>query len=182
MRPASSGSVSSLIVLGCLVTLLAGCAAGSFRLRPSPETTLLAAADRLGYEPLSKIAQVERCWDIFAHCGHQLSYATDLTQVELADKLDGLGWNLTNHMPIDGYEIFTKLNLGTRARITIAGSEGLDERDRLPRFKGYRWRLTDPEGRLWTVDHYPLADQIGPFAIDGRPFADNIVQIMLQTR
>ncbi|MBL7169671.1 MAG: hypothetical protein ISS48_01485 [Candidatus Aenigmarchaeota archaeon] len=165
-----------------VLALLLGCAGAVLWRGHSQQVTLLRTAERLGYDPSTKIAQVKRCWDIFSHCGQQLFYETNLTQVEFASNLDGLTWDVTNQMTVDGYEIFTKLNLGTASRITVSGVDGLGDRSQLPPFKGYRWRLTDPDGRSWAVDYYPLADQAGPFAINGRALKRNIVQVLYQTR
>lgn len=86
-------------------------------------------------------------------------------------------------MEIDGYEIFTDINLGTNSRITIGGSDALGgDRSRLPKFKGYRWRLSDPQGRRWTISYFPLASQGGPVVLDGQLLQQNIVAVLYQTR
>lgn len=162
------------LALGCVSTML-------WRSH-NQQGTLLRTAERLGYDPASKIVQVKRCWDIFAHCGHFLFYRTSLSQTEFSHNLKLLRWNITNEMEVDGYEIFTKLNLGTDSHITIGGLDALSDRSQLPQFKGYRWRLTDPVGHSWTADYYPLANQRGPFAINGQALTKNVVQILYQTR
>lgn len=174
--------ITLLAFLFFVLALLLGCAGAVLWQGHSQQVTLLRTAERLGYDPSTKIAQVKRCWDILSHCGQQLFYETNLTQAEFARNLDGLAWDVTNQMAVDGYEIFTKLNLGTTSCITIAGQDALGDRSQLPRFDGYRWRLTDSTGRSWTVDYYPLADQAGPFVINGRALKRNIVQILYQTR
>lgn len=165
-----------------VLALLLGCAGAVLWRGHSQQVTLLRTARRLGYEPASKIAQVKRCWDIFAHCGYFLFYRTDLAQAELTHNLGLLAWDVTNKMSVDGYEIFTKVNLGTASRITLGGLDGLGDRSQLPPFKGYRWHLTDPEGRSWTIDYYPLASQAGPILLDGQALRQNISIILYQTR
>lgn len=141
-----------------------------------------AAAERLGLPPDAQIAQVRRCWDIFAHCGEFAYYRTDLTQEELAHNLAGLGWETDYEMEVDGYEIFTNLNFGTQSDLTIDGTDGIESRLSLPIFKGYRWRLTDPQGAHWAITHFPLASHTADIALDGQPLEQNIVSILYQTR
>ena len=50
----------------------------------SQEASLRRIAECLGYDPLLEIAQVNRCWDVFSHCGLFLYYQTSSLEEELA--------------------------------------------------------------------------------------------------
>jgi hypothetical protein len=135
-----------------------------------------------GYTPSLEIALVGRCWDVFSHCGHFLYYETDFTRDDLARGIDGLAWMVANEMEIDGYEIFTALNLGTEAELRVGGIDALGDRSNLPAFDGYRWRLVDKAGRTWTISYFPVAAARLPVTLNGRTLQMNIVSILYQTR
>lgn len=139
-------------------------------------------AESLGYDPALVISEVERCWDLFAHCGQLLFYRTSQSSEEFAHKIDALGWTRLNHEEVDGYEIFTQINLGTKSRLTIDGSDGMGDRNSLPRFRANRWRLSDPDGRTWTITHFPTADRPNVIDLDGIPLHENVIVVQYQIR
>jgi hypothetical protein len=149
---------------------------------PSHRERVQQIAAIFGYDPASTIAEVDRCWDVFAHCGQFLYFRTDQTSEDIEGKIDALGWTLLNKVEVDGYEIFTNINLGTRSRMRIDGSDGIEERSKLPRLRGDRWRLSDAQGRTWTITHFPLADRPNSIELDGSPLQQNVVSVVYQTR
>lgn len=166
-----------------ILLILALILAAYFLIRNANERAeLQRVAGYLGYEPDARIAQVRRCWDIGARCGQQLFFRADGSQDEIARLVEGLGWSVDRQFSIDGYEIFTKLNLGTRARLTVNGGDGLGDRTGLTPIMGTRWLLTDPAGRSWEVDYYPLAGQDGRIMLNNEPLRHNIMLITLNTR
>jgi len=148
----------------------------------SQREKIYLTAEKLGYDPALKIAQVNRCFDVFSHCYLFLYYKTDLTQEELKHKIDTLSWDISNEMEVDGYEIFTDINYGTTSRLTIDGTDELGDRSQLPNFDGYRWRLRDSAGGRWTITYFPLSSHPGSIALDGSKLEHNIVAIQYQTR
>lgn len=149
---------------------------------PSHQERVQQTAAVLGYDPASKIAEVHRCWDIFSHCGQFLYFQTDQTSEDIERKIDTLGWILLNRVEVDGYEIFTNINLGTQSRMRIDGSDGIEDRSKLPRLRGDRWRLSDSQGRTWTITHFPLADRPNSIELDGVLLYQNVVSVLYQTR
>jgi hypothetical protein len=168
--------VSVLLVLAVSSVVMTSCQNDVRRER------VRSTAERLKYDPALVISEVERCWDVFAHCGQLLFYRTGQSNEELERRIDGLGWIRLNQEEVDGYEIFTNINLGTRSRITIDGSDGMGDRSSLPRFRANRWRLSDPDGRTWTITHFPLLGRPNVIALDGMPLQENIVVVQYQIR
>ena len=74
----------TLLLALLVVAVLLGCVGVVWCHGYSQRAELRHTAERLGYDPALEIAQVNRCWDIFAHCGSFLYYKTSATQAELA--------------------------------------------------------------------------------------------------
>jgi len=174
--------VNLLLVFCILATLLLVCVITVVWRDYSQREKIYLTAEKLGYDPALKIAQVNRCFDVFSHCYLFLYYKTDLTQEELKHKIDTLSWDISNEMEVDGYEIFTDINYGTTSRLTIDGTDELGDRSQLPNFDGYRWRLRDSAGGRWTITYFPLSSHPGSIALDGSKLEHNIVAIQYQTR
>lgn len=136
----------------------------------------------IGYNSENKIAQVSQCWDIFSHCGLLLYYKTNMTYDVFKTQLKQIPFEETNKMDIDGYEIFTGLNLGTKNKLSINETDGLLNSNQLPRFRGYRWRFRDNEDHNWEVSYYPLSVNPETIKLDGQPFKTNIVEVLYQTK
>lgn len=170
------------IHMSLLVTILISCMVTTACHSHSDQDIVHNTAARLGYDPNLKIAIVGRCWDIFTHCGQFLYFRTDQTSKDLERRIDALQWTLLNKVEVDGYEIFTNINLGTRSRLEIDGSDGIEDRSELPRLRGVRWRLSDPQGRRWIVTHFPLTDIPNSIELDGVSLQQSIVSVLYQTR
>lgn len=139
-------------------------------------------AEQIGYESSMNIAQVHRCFDIFARCYEQLFYQTNLTQDEFKLRLNYLPWKTLNDHDLDGYIIFTAINFGTTSRLTVNGHDAMGDRSQLPKFKGNKWSLRDPAGQDWNITYYPSAAVQGLIALNGVKLERNIVSIEYKTR
>ncbi len=146
------------------------------------KSRLSQIAALIGYYSENEIAQVNRCYDVFSHCGLFLYYETDITYEVFKTQLKQIQFEKTNETDIDGYEIFTDLNLGTKNKLSINEMDGMGDRNQLPRFIGYRWRFRDNEDHNWTVSYYPLSENSETIKLDGQPFKTNIVGILYQTK
>ena len=143
---------------------------------------LYKTASLIGYNSGNEITQVNRCYDIFSHCGLFLFFKTDMTLESFKTQLRRMPFKETNEKDIDIYEIFTAINLGTRNKLSINETDGLGDRNQLPHQKGYRWHFQDKDGRYWTISYYPLSDNSETIKLDGQPFKTNIVGVLYQTK
>jgi hypothetical protein len=144
--------------------------------------TVYEVAEKLGYSPQAQLAQTRRCWDIFAHCGVFLYFTTELSLDEFQTQVMQLGFSQKRFGDIDGYTIFTDINLGTNRLLTANGNDGLENRFSLPEPDAHEWHLTDKQGRRWVIAHYEVTATGIQYAIDGQDVHGNIVSLMLQTK
>ena len=146
------------------------------------KSRLSQIANLIEYNTKDEITQVNRCWDIFSHCGLFLYYKTDMTHDVFKTQLKQIPFKETNEYDIDIYEIFTSLNLGTKNKLSINGTDGLGDRNQLPHSKGYRWSFRDDKDHNWIVSYYALSENPETIKLDGQPFKANIVEVLYQTK
>jgi hypothetical protein len=151
-------------------------------LKNDQEQLIIHTAERLGYRPTQKIELVDKCWDVFSHCGIFLYYRTELTREAFSQSIANLSWKVVNQMEVEGLEIFTDINFNTAFRITISGHDSLINQNLMPPFKAWRWRLGAPDGAIWTFSYYPLATQHVLIALNGEALTENIISILYQTK
>lgn len=141
-------------------------------------------AIQLGYKPENKIDIYNKSWDIFEHQGIYLHFSSDLTQEGIGELINKFDMEKVNEMDIDGYEIFTNINLSPlNNKLTVNGNDMMGvNRAVFLQYKGYKWKLLDNEGKNWTISHYDIRTTKQQFEFNGKPINAAIVEIMLQTK
>jgi hypothetical protein len=139
-------------------------------------------AQKLGFDPQDSLVQTRRCWDIFAHCGVFIYFDTDVSLDEMQKRTRQLGFAQQRFDRVDGYSIFTDVNIGAGGELTVDGDDGLESRDTLPEPDAHRWHLVDRQDREWVVGFYDLSETGTEYAFDGEAIRSRVVTVMLRTR
>jgi hypothetical protein len=172
----------ALVVLLFLAVLVVGFMINRFVAQRRQRSTIYDVAGQLGYRPEAELAQTQRCWDIYAHCGVFLYYTVELSRERFEQEVAQLDLDLIRSASTDGYTIFTEINLGTSRRLTANGNDGLENREALPEPEAYEWHLLDDRSRRWIVRYYDVVGTDVRYALDGQTVHANIVSVLLQTR
>ena len=151
--------------------------------RKAPTDDVYEVARQLGYTEQTHLVQTEQCWDIFpSHCGVFIHFTTDMSLDQYEEFVDMLNFSEDWFGEIDGYSIFTNINLESDRTLTANGNDGLANRLAIRKPLAYQWSLTDGQNRNWNIYFYQTAGDENEYKIDDQLLFGNIVTVMLQTK
>lgn len=169
--------ITLLILFGVMTGMSFGC-----RSAPSAEEveTAFEAASQLGLSSDALLLQEYQCVDMGRRCGIYLHF-TEMKNLEaFAPQIEQLDMTLDASREVDGFTVFTDLNLGRDPLLTAGGNDGLGSRESIRHPLARRWILTDRQGQEWFITFYQIADVEQAYRLNGQPFADNIVTVIYQ--
>lgn len=171
-----------IIILGATLALIVLLVAGfmTYRTRQG-EALLYQTAVILGYQPEREIVRFQNCWDLGAHCGTYLIFATSADRSSYADAIQRLGQRQTFSGEADPGALITHVNLRTARRFAINGSTETRTASFLS-YPAHMWVFEPASTGTLHVYLYELTASSLDVALDGQPFTDNVAVVMLQTR
>lgn len=173
-----------LLALGIPALLVSACIVLSEMTNRQQQADLNAILQPLGYTPQVELARGKTCWDMWVlqgSCGLMVHYTTDAPLDTFRQQVEALPLPIRTSR---GSVIATLFNdvRRTGKRLLVDDQDPSEAEVVIPNLEGYRWVLTDPQGRTVFVYFYGTAQSQADYRLDGIPVQGNIVTVLLQTR
>lgn len=137
-------------------------------------------AYQLEYHDDNFVDEYKSCYDIFTHCYKILIFKTSYDFEKFSALVKNTRLFTSDGFNIEGYEIFTKINLSSNNSITINGSEAFGNRSALPKLSAHRWNQNIPNSNNFiSIDFYDLK-KVEHIMLDGQEMKQNLVLVSYQ--